>query len=135
MLGPANRDGFSTVTPYVYARDPDAVVAFLADAFGGDVTYRSTGDAGGHHVEVQVGDARLMLGGGGTSEVDDQPAAFFLYVDDVDDVHDRAVAAGASSMMKPADGLFEEERGAAVVDPFGHQWFLARHGPSSAAPG
>jgi hypothetical protein len=38
-------------------------------------------------------------------------------------------------MMAPADGLFEEERGAGVVDPFGHHWFLARHGPSSDAPG
>lgn len=133
MLGPANRDGFRTVTPYVMLVDPDQLVAFLEEAFEAEVTYRSTGSAGGHHIELQVGDTRLMVGGGNGSVSEDQPAAFLLYVDDVDGLHDRAVAAGATSMMAPADGLFEEERGAAVVGPGGTQWFLGRHGDASVS--
>lgn len=134
MLGPPGRDGFHTVTPYLMVVDTDAYVAFLEAAFDAEVTYRTTGAAGGDHVELQVGDSRVMVGGGGPVERD-HPAALFLYVADVDAVHDRAVAAGATSTMPPADGEFEEQRGAAVTDPVGTHWFLAHHGPASSAPG
>lgn len=133
MLGPANRDGFHTVTPYLLAADPDGLVTFLETAFEATVTYRTKGGGGGDHIELQLGDTRIMIGGGGPAEAG-QPTALFLYVDDVDGLHDRAVEAGATSMMAPADGEFEEERGAAVVDPAGNQWFLGRHGPGSVAP-
>ena len=74
-----------------------------------------------------------MVGGGPVGQ--NQPAALFLYVNDVDSVHHRAVQAGAASIMEPADGQFEEQRGAGVVDAAGNQWFLGQHGPSSKAPG
>lgn len=133
-LGPPNRDGFHTVTPYLMVVDPDAFIAFLVAAFAAEVTYRTTGGAGGQHVEVQIGDSRIMVGGGGPVE-EDHPTSLFLYVGDVDGLHDRAVRAGATSMMPPADGEFEEQRGAAVVDPVGNRWFLGQHGPASGSPG
>jgi len=131
MLGPASRDGFHTVTPYLMVADPDGLVTFLGSAFEATVTYRTKGGGGGDHIEVQIGDSRIMVGGPVEAS---QPSALFLYVDDVDGLHDRAVQSGASSMMPPTDGEFEEERGAAVVDPAGNQWFLGRHGPGSASP-
>ncbi len=133
MLGSPNRVGFHTVTPYLMVVDPDGFVGFLEAAFGAEVTYRTTGSGGGQHIELQIGDSRIMIGGGGPVEKD-QPAALFLYVDDVDSLHDRAVQAGATSIMEPADGRFEEQRGAGVIDPAGNQWFLGRHGPDSNAP-
>lgn len=133
MLGSPNRVGFHTVTPYLMVVDPDGLVGFLESAFAAEVTYRTTGGGGGQHIELQIGDSRIMVGGGGPVE-QDQPAALFLYVDDVDGLHDRAVHAGATSIMEPADAQFEEERGAGVTDPAGNQWFLGRHGPDSRAP-
>ncbi len=133
MLGSPNRVGFHTVTPYLLVVDPDGFVDFLTAAFGAEVTYRTTGSAGGQHVELQIGDSRIMVGGGAPVE-ENQPSALFLYVDDVDGLHDRAVQAGATSIIPPADGEFEEERGAGVVDPAGNQWFLGHHGPESKAP-
>lgn len=130
-LGTPTREGFGTVTPYLMVVDPDAFVDFLVSAFGAEVTYRTTGGGGGDHVELQLGDSRIMVGGGGPVE-EDRPVALFLYVGDVDAVHDRAVAAGATSIMEPADGRFGEERGAGVVDPVGNQWYLGRHGDSTA---
>jgi PhnB protein len=134
MMGSPNRAGFHTVTPYLMVVDPDAFIDFLESAFAAEVTYRTTGAAGGQHIELQIGDSRIMVGGGGPVE-QDQPAALFLYVDDVDGLHDRAVQAGATSTMEPADGQFEAQRGAGVLDPAGNQWFLGRHGPKSEAPG
>ena len=114
MLGAPNRGGFHTVTPYLMAADPDMFVRFLETAFGAEVTYRTTGGGGGDHIELQVGDSRIMVGGGGPVE-EDRPAALFLYVDEVDGLHDRALQAGATSIMEPADGRFGEERGAGLV--------------------
>jgi PhnB protein len=102
-------------------------------AFAAEVTYRTTGGGGGQHIELQIGDSRIMVGGGGPIE-QDQPAALFLDVDDVDGRHERAVQAGATSIIEPADGQFEEQRGAGVVDPVGNPWFLGQHGPKSAVP-
>lgn len=133
MIGSSNRAGFHTVTPYLLVVDPDEFVGFLASAFEAEVTYRTTGGGGGDHIELRIGDSRIMVGGGGPVE-DDRPAALFLYVDDVDGLHDRAVEAGATSIMKPADGRFGEERGAGVVDAVGNQWFFGRHGPESEVP-
>lgn len=134
MIGSPNRVGFHTVTPYLMVVDPDALVEFLESAFAAEVTYRTTGSGGGQHIELQIGDSRIMVGGGGPVE-QDQPAALFLYVDDVDGLHASAVEAGATSFIAPADGEFEEQRGAGVVDPAGNQWFLGHHGPQSQAPG
>jgi PhnB protein len=134
MLGLPNRVGFHTVTPYLMVVDSERFIAFLESAFGAEVTYRTTGGGGGQHIELQIGDSRIMVGGGGPVE-EDQPAALFLYVDDVDSVHDRAVQAGATSIMEPANGQFEEQRGAGVIDVAGNQWFLGQHGPSSKTPG
>lgn len=134
MPSAARRTGFHTVTPYLLVTDPERLATFLTDAFDAEVTYRTTGDGGGTHLEVQVGDSRLMIGGGGPV-AEDRPAALFLYVDDVDGLHDRAVEAGATSRIPPTDGLFSEERGAGVVDHAGNQWFLGRHGPASETPG
>lgn len=133
MLDASNRGGFHTVTPYLMVVDPDGFVTFLESAFEAEVTYRTTGGGGGDHIEMQIGDSRIMVGGGGPVE-EDRPAALFLYVDDVDSLHDRAVQAGAISILEPADGRFGEERGAGVVDPVGNQWFLGRHGPESEVP-
>lgn len=129
MIGRPGRGGFSTVTAYLMVRDVDPVVAFMTEAFEATEVYRTTGSAGGQHVEMQVGNSRVMLGGsqpGGTTPV---PTCLFLYVEDTDSVYEKALAAGARSMLEP-DENFEEKRGAAVVDPFGNQWFIATHDPA-----
>jgi hypothetical protein len=46
------------------------------------------------------------------------PLAFYMHTDDVDAVHQRALVAGATSVLPPADQPFGE-RLAIVVDPAG----------------
>jgi PhnB protein len=81
------------------------------------------GAAGGTHVEVRIGDSMLMIGGGTGGAM---PAALYVYVEDVDAVYQRALAAGATTLMEPSDEADGDRRGG-VQDPFGNQWFLARH--------
>ncbi len=131
MIGNPNRPHFHTITPYLMAIDIEPVVDFLQRAFDASESYRTTGDAGGSHVELQIGDSRLMLGGGNDTVEQPTQCAMFLYVDDVDAVYQSALDAGATSIIEPADGMFGEERGAGVRDPFGNDWYIGRFGPGS----
>jgi PhnB protein len=123
--GPA-RPGFHTITPYLIASDLDAFLAFVQQVFGATETLRMQGQAGGTHVEVQIGDSMVMIGGGGSWSGQAMPAALYLYLDDVDATYQRALQAGATSMMEPTDEDDGDRRGG-VQDPFGNMWFLARH--------
>ena len=49
-----------------------------------------------------------------------------LYVDDVDAVVARAVAAGAK-LEREVKTQFYGDRSGSVVDPFGHHWHIATH--------
>lgn len=116
-------EGFNTVTPYLRVPDADALVTFMGRAFGAREVFRARGAHGGMHVEVRVGDSMVMIGGHGDSEA--QTAAIFLYMNGVDDVYDRAMEAGATSIEEPADRPADGDRRAGVADSFGNAWFIA----------
>ena len=52
------------------------------------------------------------------------PVMIQLYVEDVDAVFNRAIAAGARALQPPQD-KFYGNRSASITDPFGHQWGIA----------
>ena len=52
------------------------------------------------------------------------PVVVFVYVEDVDAVFTRAVAAGANVLMAPQD-QFWGDRTCRVMDPSGHVWTIA----------
>lgn len=116
MLGTPNRTGFHTVRPSLMVVDADGLARFLTAAFDAEVTHRAPGGAGGHHLELQIGSSRVMVGGGGPIE-EDRPAALFLYITDLDGLHDRAVAAGSTSIMASADRRARWPRRRGEVDP------------------
>jgi PhnB protein len=49
-----------------------------------------------------------------------------LYVEDVDAVTARAVAAGAKAVRPVADQFYGDRSGS-ITDPFGHVWHIATH--------
>lgn len=49
-----------------------------------------------------------------------------VYTEDVDEVFNKAVSAGASSMM-PVMDTFWGDRYGQLKDPFGHIWSIATH--------
>jgi PhnB protein len=118
---PNRRPGHHTVTPRIIVDDPAAQVAFLRDAFG------ATGDVpDGRPAEVRFGDSLLLVSDGGGLR-DRQPAFLYVYVDDVDAVHERAVAAGAETVEAPLETPYGDRR-ATVRDPFGNVFQIAAHG-------
>lgn len=118
------REGFTTVTPYVRMREA-GLLDFLTTVFDAKETFSLTGSAGGVHREVRVGDSMLMIGEGGVEgTLPFAPAAFHVYVPDVDAAFQRAIAAGATSLGDPADRPYGERAGF-VRDAFGNQWYIA----------
>ena len=118
------REGFTTVTPYVRMREA-GLLDFLTAVFDAKETLSLRGSADGVHREVRVGDSMLMIGEGGVEgTLPFAPAAFHVYVPDVDAAFQRAIAAGASSLGDPADRPYGERAGF-VRDAFGNQWYIA----------
>jgi PhnB protein len=125
--------GFHTVTPYLIVTDGARAIDFYKRAFGAQELLRLDGPDGKvAHAELKIGDSIIMLSEempghtrspqslGGTA-VD-----IMLYVKDVDQAFNQAVAAGAKVTM-PLSDMFWGDRYGQVTDPFGHSWSLATH--------
>jgi uncharacterized glyoxalase superfamily protein PhnB len=117
-------EGYHTVTPYMTVQGADKLIAFLKEAFGARESERLTGEDGRiQHAEVRIGDSVVMMAQA-TEQWKAMPSAIYLYVDDTDATYQRALQAGATSVMEPAD-QFYGDRNAGVQDPVGNYWWIA----------
>ncbi|PCC68032.1 Glyoxalase/Bleomycin resistance protein/Dioxygenase superfamily protein [Nannocystis exedens] len=116
------------VIPHLVVRDGAAALEFYAKAFGAEEILRL------HEPDGRVAHAELSLFGGSISVASEYPSLGFLaptsdrishtltvYVEDVDAVAARAVAAGAK-LERPIEVEFYGDRSARLTDPFGHRW-------------
>ena len=62
----------------------------------------------------------------GPRSVGGSPVSMMLYVDDVDAIAKRAIAAGAK-LTRPIADQFYGDRSGGLEDPFGHHWHIATH--------
>ena len=119
-------EGLRTVTPFLHPRGADRMIDFLKEAFGAQEESRTQSPDGViHHATVRIGDSMIEMG---EAHGQWQPMAttLFMYVDDVDSLYQRAVAAGAVSQSVPADQPYGD-RVAGVTDPFDNLWYIATH--------
>ena len=127
------REGFTTVTPYVWVADR-GLADFLIRVFDAVETRVTEGGRHGTHRELRIGNSMLMLGEGAMSEiVPGRLMAFHVFVDDVDAVYAKALAAGGESLGEPADRPYGERSGF-IKDAYGNHWYIASPlGPESFA--
>jgi len=126
--------GFHAVTPYLTVKDGKRAIDFYKRAFGArERVMMPTPDGKVAHAELQLGDSIIMLGEEcpehGTMSpqtLKGSPVGLALYVEDVDNVFNRAVTAGAAVKEAVSD-KFWGDRAGALTDPFGHQWTLLTH--------
>jgi uncharacterized glyoxalase superfamily protein PhnB len=119
-----------TVTPYLLYEDAEAAAAFMACAFGFKEVDRTTGAAGGVHLEFET-----ELGGrvyaGQPPEGFRNPAdvgrtsLVYVLVSAVDSHHDHARAEGAAITEELVDSPFGHRR-YTCRDPQGHEWAFAQ---------
>ena len=120
------RATFRTVTPYLTVADVHEEIEFVTKAFGAEGKIYGLGSAGGYHSEYRIGDSMVMIGGGGEGakwKGSPTPGSLHLYVENVDAVYERAIRAGATSLMAPTNQDYGD-RDAAIVDVGGNHWYI-----------
>ncbi|WP_153101378.1 VOC family protein [Paraburkholderia hayleyella] len=128
--------GVPWLTPYLTVRDARIAIAFFEAAFGFVVRDSVQDNGVVMHVEMTYQDSLIVMfapeGAFGsiakTPKSADAiaPQSFYLYVDDVDAVYERALTAGAKPLSEPQD-QFWGDRFAQIEDLDGYRWALARH--------
>jgi PhnB protein len=127
-------DGYHSVTPYLFIKGAAGAIDFYKSVFGAKERVRMPGPNGRiMHAELQIGDSVVMLadehpemgvkspetlGGSGTS--------LHVYVENVDAIAQKAVAAGAK-LVRPVKDEFYGDRTGTIIDPFSHMWSIATH--------
>jgi PhnB protein len=122
------------ITPHLVCRNAADAIDFYRQAFGATEAMRlPMPDGRIGHAALRIGPAQVMLrdefpewGAQSPATLKGTPVNIHLDVDDVDAAFATALAAGARSLMEPAD-MFWGDRYAVLADPFGHQWSLATH--------
>lgn len=120
-------DGFHTITPYVIVDGAEKLIRFTKDAFGAQANHEPTRRPDGTimHATLKIGDSMLMISDA-SEYAKASPVMLYLYVPNVDAAYQRALKAGATSVMEPAD-QFYGDRSAGVKDAAGNQWFFGTH--------
>ena len=127
-------DGFHSITPYLIVDGAAKIIDFAQKAFDAKLHHEATKRPDGSimHATLKIGDSMLMI-----SDASEQAKAtttmLYLYVPDVDATYQKALKAGGTSVMEPADQFYGDRSGG-VKDPAGNQWWLGKH-IEDVAPG
>lgn len=125
-------EGYHSVTPYLIVKDAAAALDFYQKAFNAVDLMRLDDPKGSiMHCEFKIGDSPIMManeypdmGYVGPQTLGGSPVCINLYVENVDELFQQAVNAGAE-VMKPVQNQFYGARSGLVKDPFGHIWSIA----------
>ena len=120
------------VIPMLVCRDAASEIDFCKNAFGAVELARRSGPNGTViHATLSIGEALVMIHGefatlASHSPQPDgsSPVVIYIYVEAVDTVIERAVAAGARILI-PATNQFWGDRIGRIIDPSGHVWNIA----------
>lgn len=119
-------DRYHSITPYLTVRDLPRLLQFTTDAFDAKQIEAVTGPDGKvRHAEVIIGDSVVMMGEA-REEWPPRPGSLYLYVEDTQATYDRALRAGAKSLMEPAKQFYGDIN-AGIEDPVGNYWWIATH--------
>jgi len=126
-------EGYHTATPYLIVREAAKAIDFYKKAFGATEIMRMGDGNKIHHAEIKIGTSPIMLGDEcvemqalSPATIGNSPVTIMLYVEDVDAVFNKAVAAGAT-VQRPLADQFYGDRTGGLIDPFGHKWYVATH--------
>lgn len=118
-------EGYNAVSPYLVVAGAEREMAFLEEVFGAERLRRYEKEDGSiMHAEVRVGDTVVMLGDA-AGEWPAVPCHLHVYVEDVDAVYRKALAAGATSVQEPGQRTADDDRRGGVRSPGGNTWWVA----------
>jgi PhnB protein len=124
--------GVPVVMPMLVCRDVPAEIDFCKATFGAVELVRRPGPDGTvAHALVTIGPAMVLIEGEWPTLASrapppdgSSPVVIYVYVEDVDTVVERAVAAGARVLL-PVKNQFWGDRTGRILDPSGHVWTIS----------
>jgi len=120
---PDTLETYRTVTPYLVVNDADAELKFLTAAFGAtEQSCQRSQNNSVVHAEIKIGDSLIMMGQA-SEQWKAKAASLYLWVPNVDELYEKALAAGATSESAPEDKPYGH-RNAGVVDACGITWWI-----------
>ena len=127
--------GYHTITPQLTLDNAAEAIEWYRRALGAEEGSRSVGPDGKvMHSELRIGDSRIMvndamMGAKGPLAMGGSPAALWIYVEDCDQLFNRAVSAGATVLpgMGAMTDQFWGDRSGSFTDPYGYRWTIATH--------
>ena len=125
-------DNSPVVIPRLVCRDVAAAIDFCTKALGAvELLGRPGPDGKVAHAVVTIGPAMIMieaewpnLASRAPATDGSSPVVIFVYVEDVDETVNRAVAHGAKVLI-PLQNQFWGDRTCWIMDPSGHVWTIA----------
>ena len=126
--------GCHAVTPYLILKGAASAIELYIKILGASLVLRLDGPNGTvAHAELRIGDSVIMLadenadmGVVGPQTLGGSPVSLMVYLQDVDEVHRRALELGFTE-IRPLQNQFYGDRSATLRDPFGHVWTIATH--------
>jgi PhnB protein len=120
--------------PYLCYRDAAAAIDFYKRAFGATELMRLAEPSGKiGHAELKIGEALFMISDEypdydalSAETIGGSPIKLHLYVANVDQFAEHAVAEGAS-LSRPIEDHSYGDRSGQLKDPFGYTWIIATH--------
>ena len=126
-------EGYQTIVPYLLVRNAAAAIDYYKKVFGAQEVDRFEMNGRIGHADLIIGDSHLMLadehpemGYVGPQSLGGTTFGLALYVDNVDELFQRAVDAGAK-VERPVADQFYGDRTGTLIDPFGHKWSISTH--------
>jgi PhnB protein len=125
-------DNSSVLIPMLICRDVGAEIDFCTKVLGAAELGRRPGPDGNVvHALMTIGGGMFIIEGEWPTLASrapqpdgSSPIVIYIYVQDVDKVFERAVAAGARVLL-PVKDQFWGDRTGRIVDPAGHVWTIS----------
>jgi PhnB protein len=112
------------VMPYLIVKDAWALLQFAKDVFGATEQYVvETDDGGVMHGEMRIHEAVIMFAES-NPQWPEKTAAMYLFVDNVDAIHARALQLEATELEAPAKKEYGYTSG--FEDRHGNLWFIVQ---------
>lgn len=123
IFGTYKPKGFHSVTPYLFVENPEGLINFLKKAFFAKEVNRS--------INNDIANCILQIGGScfiisqAREQFLNMRTALYLFVDNVDEIYERAIENGAKSEFEP-ENMPYEDRQYRIIDPSGNYWWISQ---------
>lgn len=133
MTEPSATPQVKQVSAYLRVHNAEAAIVFYKEVFGATEVFRLSEPSDRvAHAELQIGPSVIMVsdeypekGIMSPESLDGTSVGIYLQVENVNELYESSIAAGATSINEPED-QFYGERAAKIRDPYGHEWMFSQ---------